>query len=196
MFMDWLRKVTDIIMPLENLPEEEVEQTKKVEPQKIESKQAEMQTISEMPMKRVAAGGGASMVAPNYGSQSFISTSNSGTISMDGVRYTAHADSAVRATKPNLKVVKAPDLAVRIYVPRNADSVMSIAEDVLAQRAVIVNYEYINPEEQRKISDFMDGVRFVVDGTITEISEKILMYVPFGVAAGDIAAFTASMRFR
>ena len=197
--MDWIKKVTDIIMPLEPLPEEEeIEEIKKVESKKVESKPLQTQKINdigEMSTRKVAMGGGATAV--NYAS-GVMNTSDSGSTSMGGMRYTAYADNSTPTptARPSLTVVKPHDLTMKIYNPENFDQVVGIADDILDKKAAVVNYEQVSDDEQRRISDFVNGVCYVTDGAVSMISEKIFLYLPAGVESGEIAKMASSMRMR
>ena len=68
-----------------------------------------------------------------------------------------------------------------IYVPSTFDQVTGIAEDLLAKKAVIVNFERVDQAEQRRICDFVNGVCYVLDGEARRISDGMMLYVPSGV---------------
>ena len=192
MVMDWIKKVTDIIMPLEPLPEdEEVEEVKKVETKTAEKTVA---ANEEMPMRRVATGGGGTAFA----SSGVLNTSENGTTSFGGMRYTAYTDPAAPTptARPSLTVVKPHDLTMKIYVPENFDQVVGIADDILDKKAAVVNYERVDNNEQRRISDFVNGVCYVTDGAVSMISEKIFLYMPAGVESSELAKVASAMRIR
>ena len=200
MVMDWIKKVTDIIMPLEPLPEEEeFEEVKKVESKSVENKSAQlnqMKDTAEMPARKVATGGG--HVAMNYASNGVLSTSDNGTTSIGGMRYTAYSDNTASTptARPSLTVVKPHDLTMKIYVPENFDQVVGIADDILDKKAAVVNYERVDNNEQRRISDFVNGVCYVTDGAVSMISEKIFLYMPAGVESSELAKVASAMRIR
>lgn len=191
MFMDWVKKVTDVIMPLEPLPEDDEPDEAQ---EKEETKTAEHTTdrnVSGMSANRPAESAGDFMSSP------VMNVSDSGTMTAGGMRYTAYADRDSGAEqRPNLTVVKTPELSVRIYAPVNFDDAREIADGLLGQRAAVVNYEHVSPDEQRRISDFVNGVCYASDGVPEIVSEKILLYVPAGVEAKDIAAATATRSMR
>ena len=176
-FSEWMRKIQDIIMPVVDEPEEEVVTTKKTEvaEQSQTQTQAQAQTqaqtlVETLAARRAAMGGG--------------STSTVG-----GVNYN------VANNRPNLKIIKAPEFVMKVYQPADYSQINGIADDILAQKAAVVNYEYVHAEEQRRICDYVDGVCYAVDGTVTKISEKIFLYVPAGISTSDIAALVASVRY-
>jgi len=198
MVMDWIKKVTDIIMPLEPLPEEEeeVEEVKKA-PAKSAEQPLQMQQQETVARKVAAGGGGTARTTMNYSAGSVL-TSENGTASIDGMRYTAYSDNSISTptARPSLTVVKSHDLTMKIYAPDNFDQVVGIADDILEKRAAVVNYERVNNEDQRRISDFVNGVCYVTDGTVSMVSEKIFLYMPAGIEAGEIARVATSMRIR
>ena len=85
--------------------------------------------------------------------------------------------------RPKLTVhtTKTPELAMEIHVPSNFDQVARIADDLLANRAAVVNYERVDLPEQRRICDFINGVSYVLDCEARRISDIMVIYVPSGV---------------
>ena len=80
---------------------------------------------------------------------------------------------------------KVAELSVKIYVPEDFDLVTSIADDLKAGKAAVVNYESVAAEEQRRICDFVNGACYVVNGCAKRISEQIVLYAPEGVDVAD-----------
>ena len=93
------------------------------------------------------------------------------------------AAASVATTRPKLTVhtTKTPELAMEIHVPSNFDQVARIADDLLANRAAVVNYERVDLPEQRRICDFINGVSYVLDCEARRISDIMVIYVPSGV---------------
>ena len=209
MLMDWIRKITDIIMPLEPPPEEEeeVKETKKAD---VKAEEVKAEQVKQTPQpaaqsiqaeKQTTSGGfsqgfgSGTMSFTRHGGM--VSTAENGVTSMDGVRYEAYNNNTSEASvRPSLAVVKTPQLTMKIYAPDNFDQVVGIADDILEKRAAVVNYERVNDEDQLRISDFVNGVCYVTDGTVSMVSEKIFLYLPSGVESGEIARVASSMRIR
>lgn len=183
--MDWARKVADIIMPIDN---EEEEVAEKKEKEKEEQKPLQMPTQAQNLAENVAA----RRAAMSAGGTSYTTTANTATV--NGVNYTAYTDTS-KNNRPNLQIIKAPEFVIKIYVPADYSQINGIADDILAHKAVIVNYEYVHTEEQRRLCDYIDGVCYAVDGAVTKISDKIFLYVPAGINSSDIAALVASVRY-
>lgn len=183
--MDWIRKVTDLIMPIENGEDEEYVEEKKVDAKASENKAAHVHEVKEA-RRATAGGGGAARAALN--------TSESGSMSVDGKRYVAYETSTPDVEdQPSLKVVKSPEFSVKIYHSVNGSQVCAVADDILSRKAAVVNYEALDDEEQRRICDFINGVCYASDGSVRMISDRIFLYVPAGINSEDIAMAAASV---
>ncbi|MBQ7476375.1 MAG: cell division protein SepF [Selenomonadaceae bacterium] len=181
---DWIKKITDILMPIEEPNDEEYVETKKVEAKANESKvQPEIKEV-----KRAAAGGG------GYAK---VTTAENGTMSVGGKRYVAYETPAVPKTdsddQPSLKVVRSPEFSVKIYHSINGSQVCAVADDILSRKAAVVNYEQLDEAEQRRICDFINGVCYASDGSVRMISDKIFLYAPSGINSEDIAMAASSV---
>lgn len=206
--MDWIRKLTDILMPIEQVEEEEdTKETKKAETKTVELKSEQINQEGQVGQastqnfqaeKKVASGGGFNQNFSS-GSMSFtrnggmVSTAENGVTSMGGVRYEAYSsDTSVR---PSLAVVKTPQLTMKIYAPTKYDEqVKQIADDLLKKNAVIVNFEGVDDVEQQRIGDFVIGAVYMIDGKAEMISNKIILYVPNGIEYENAATAVSSMR--
>ena len=166
------KKITDFIMPLEPIEEEEeieekaVKAEKKVEPAKSEPQRRE--EPSEVLRESVSA-----MEPIQQQEFGRMRTAEGGSVAFGGMKYTAYAqkEEPVIAVKPQLTINK----------PTKFEEVRIIADDLLEKNVVIVNYELVDSEEQVRISDFVNGVCYVTDGRVNPISDKIVLYTPNGV---------------
>ena len=183
--MDWVRKITDLIMPLEPTDEEEY-----VEEKKHTSKEALKTTAANVKEVRRVAGNGTST---SYAAK--MSTAENGTMSVGGKRYSAYETQPVESVddRPDLKIVKSPEFSVKIYHSANGSQVCAIADDILSNKAAVVNYEQLEDAEQRRICDFINGVCYASDGSVRMISDRIFLYVPAGINSEDIAMAAASV---
>lgn len=200
--MDWIKKLTDIIMPLEPVPEEE-EDAKELK--KVEAKAADAQAEQNRQTGQAASQAQAdkntptSAFAQNFGggTMSFtrnggmVSTAENGVTSMGGVRYEAYSSDT--SVKPSLAVVKTPQLTMKIYAPTKYDGqVKQIADDLLKHNAVIVNFEGVDEIEQQRIGDFVIGAVYMINGRAEMVSSRIILYVPSGIEYETAVATTAS----
>ena len=152
--------VNILMPPEETYIDEEVQEEVQV---KAEEK---IQQPVQQPARKVVNG------APAYSEESAARMS----------RY-ERAAARSREERPKLTdhTTKKQNLNVRIYAPTNFDQVTAIADDLKAGKAVVVNYERIEADEQRRICDFVNGVCYVLDGCAKRISAQIVLYVPEGV---------------
>lgn len=205
-FKNFVQKVTDIIMPVENIvEEEEPKETKKVEAKveepKAEPKPAEKpveqdtQKAQEPIMqnfqaeKKMASGGVGGFTRTR------VSTSDSATIG--DRRYVAY-DTSEPSVRPSLAVVKTPQITMKIYTPTKYDEqVKAIGQDLIKNNAVVVNYEGMEEAIQQRISDFVLGVVYTINGHVEMISGKIVLYVPegFEVESAQAAMATKLRRY-
>lgn len=202
--MDWIKKLTDIIMPLEPAPEDE-EDAKELK--KAETTTADAQAdrnrqtaqAAPQPERQSTAstfanniGGGTMSFTRNGG---MVSTAENGVTSMGGVRYEAYSSDT--AVKPSLAVVKTPQLTMKIYAPTKYDGqVKQIADDLLKHNAVIVNFEGVDDIEQQRIGDFVIGAVYMINGRAEMVSGKIILYVPSGIEYETAMATSASVMRR
>lgn len=203
--MDWIRKLTDIIMPLEPVDEEEeAKDAKKAEAKVAEARAEQLQpeaqgtqsTQTTYQAEKAAGGfaqgfGGGSMSFTRNGGM--VTTAENGVTSMGGVRYEAYSSEA--SVRPSLAVVKTPQLTMKIYTPTKYDEqVKQIADDLIKKNAVIVNFEGVDEIEQQRIGDFVIGAVYMIDGKAEMISNKIILYVPNNIDYEHAAATVSSMR--
>ena len=191
--MDWIKKLTDMIMPLEppvsEDDEDEVKETKKAEAKAPEPAQAQplrqqpAQAQNFQPERQAAAMGGTTQ---NFGTMNFtrhggmVSTAENGVTSMGGYRYEAYS-SDNGSVRPSLAVVKTPSINVKIYAPTKYDEqVKSIGSDLMQHNALVVNYESVDEGIQQRIGDFILGVVYANNGKVEMISNRIMLYVPDG----------------
>ena len=205
--MDWIKKITDIIMPLEPPieEEEEVKETK-TESKAEEVKPAQQSSQASQPAAQTyqaekhttgslaqGFGGGTMSFTRNGG---MVSTAENGVTSMGGVRYEAYNSGSETSVRPSLAVVKTPQLTMKIYAPTKYDEqVKNIVDDLLKKNAVIVNFESVDDGVQQRIGDFIIGAVYSIDGKAEMISDKIVLYVPNGIDYENAAAASGMRRY-
>ena len=164
--MEWLKKVTDFIMPIE-AEEEEIEEEQEV----VKKAEPAIHAVE----RKVANGG---------------TVTDDGSVNYGGMRYTATPVEPQQTARPQFtvhtgKAAQAQSLMIKLYTPRNFDQVTEVADDIKGKRAVIINYDKVDLSEQRRICDFVNGVCYVTNGDARRISSNIVLYVPDGVDAEE-----------
>ena len=87
--------------------------------------------------------------------------------------------------KPKLQVhtTKTPELSMRIHMPSDyKKDAQRIGDDLLAKNAAIVNYERAEMKERVRISDFLNGIAYVLDCEVRVITGTMILYVPSGIS--------------
>ena len=113
---------------------------------------------------------------------------------VNGTPLVSPFDRPKPSARPQLSVRanQVEELAVDIYVPTAFAQVAGIADDLIAKKAAIVNYERVEGNEQRRICDFINGVCYILDGEARRISDGMVLYVPTGVNV--VSARTAAAK--
>lgn len=176
--MEWLKKITDFIMPVE--PEEEEFESEQV----VVKKEEPVAMANE---RQVVNGGTvASDGSVKYGGMSYTAShvaapAASVAMSSSTTQQTAKPQFTVHSGKP----AQSGNMMIRLCTPRNFDQVTAVADDIKGKRAVLINYDKVDLEEQRRICDFVNGVCYVTNGDAKRISNNIVLYVPDGVDAEE-----------
>lgn len=83
---------------------------------------------------------------------------------------------------------------ITIIEPRLYSEVNEIADHLLANQSVIINFRRMDHEQAKKIIDFLMGVTYAVKGDIQRLGEDIFICTPQNVAVSgsDLSEFTDS----
>lgn len=165
------KQLQDLIMPIEYVDEVEEDVIEVQNSAKAKTVSTENRNVS------------------NYSEE--LKVSNGGTIRVD-YPDSAKEPEQQEKKRPKLIVHTTPklELTVQIYAPSNFDQATSIADDLKAGKACVVNYEKVEYKEQRRICDFVNGACYVLDGCAKRISNQIVLYVPEGV---DVSAAASAV---
>lgn len=74
---------------------------------------------------------------------------------------------------------------VVLVEPVRFEESQGIADNLLEQRAVVINIESCDTDVAAKIIDFVGGVVYAIDGTIQKVSQGIILAAPHNI---DIAS--------
>ena len=154
--MGLLRKLTDWVMPQEEIYEEEESRDLAVGKADAATKRIEV--------RRVANGAPISITDPRP--------------------VFSRPDLTVH-TNPAFVPSAAPEMKVGIFAPIKFEDAAAVADAVKDKRAVIVNFERTDPREQQRIFDFLNGACYVLGGTVTLIAAGLILYSPSFVKVED-----------
>lgn len=72
-------------------------------------------------------------------------------------------------------------MSVVVSTPHSVEEASEIACDLLERKTVIVNLEGVERGTAQRITDFLSGTRFAIDGSIKQISSRIYVIGPYDV---------------
>lgn len=82
---------------------------------------------------------------------------------------------------------------IALYQPRLYSDVQEIADELLANRAVIVNFTQMDNGDAKRLIDFLNGTVYAIDGNIKRIGEQIFLCTPSNFdVEGDLATNAAA----
>ncbi len=93
------------------------------------------------------------------------------------VAFNGGKETASREDSTNARVV--------LVEPVRFEESQGIADNLLEQRAVVINIESCDTDVAAKIIDFVGGVVYAIDGTIQKVSHGIILAAPHNI---DIAS--------
>lgn len=67
---------------------------------------------------------------------------------------------------------------IALYQPRLYSDVQEIADELLANRAVIINFTQMDSGEAKRLIDFLNGTVYAIDGNIKRVGEQIFLCTP------------------
>lgn len=88
------------------------------------------------------------------------------------------------ASAPTAKVVNISanvNMQVAVLAPTSLDDAEAICKDLQDRKTVVVNLENTDIEIAQRISDFLCGAGFALEGNIQAISDEIIMICPHNV---------------
>jgi FtsZ-interacting cell division protein YlmF len=72
-------------------------------------------------------------------------------------------------------------LKVLVVEPRSFDEVQPVADALKTGRAIIINLEFAERENARRLLDFLSGSLYVLGGSLQRVGGNIFMLAPSGV---------------
>lgn len=88
----------------------------------------------------------------------------------------------VKSGKDRGKVVSLPNpgknIRLVLFEPQSFDDVQTIVNHLKAKRPVILNMEEIDKGLARRITDFVGGAVFALDGAVQKVSASIMLFAP------------------
>ena len=79
-------------------------------------------------------------------------------------------------------VVQPGQLDILVRIPRSYEDAVDYADKLMEGCAVMVDFSKVEKETRNRIFDYMCGVSYIVNASISKVSDTILMYAPSHVA--------------
>jgi len=76
-------------------------------------------------------------------------------------------------------------IEVRVVKPVSFECVTQIADHLVRKRTVILNLEKANKETARRLVDFLSGVAYSIEGSLTQVASNAYIITPANVDVGD-----------
>lgn len=94
--------------------------------------------------------------------------------------------------RPHL--VQSGHLDIVVRTPHSFADVREYADYLMDGRAIVISFEAVEPTLKDRIFDYLNGVAYIVDASISCVSKDILMYTPTGVAVDKQVVGKKSVR--
>lgn len=91
------------------------------------------------------------------------------------------SSAAVQDRKTHLRVHSPAALRVYVASPVSFDDAKYYADYLKSNVAVIVNYDKVDENTQERISDFLNGILYVLNGSSQRVSASVQMYLPANI---------------
>ncbi len=68
---------------------------------------------------------------------------------------------------------------VKVVEPKQFEDCLKIGEYMKSRHQVLINMQETDPEEARRILDFISGCSFALDGTLRKVGSGVFCHVPY-----------------
>ena len=75
-------------------------------------------------------------------------------------------------------VVRPGQLDILVRTPRAYEDAVSYADKLMDGCAIMLDFTAVDKETRNRIFDYMCGVSYIVNASISKVSDSILMYAP------------------
>ena len=75
-------------------------------------------------------------------------------------------------------VVRPGQLDILVRTPRAYEDAVAYADRLIEGCAIMLDFTEVDKETRNRIFDYMCGVSYIVNASISNVSESILMYAP------------------
>ena len=98
----------------------------------------------------------------------------------------AKAPKASRGEAGNRPLPSSRDCAISVFSPKSYQEATKIGTDLKNRKAAIVNVADLPKEQSKRITDFLQGIVFAIDGNYYIVGDKVILYVPKNIDVNDV----------
>ena len=81
--------------------------------------------------------------------------------------------------------IEGSNIELKVVRPESVDEIFTIADYLIEGCTVVLNLELLESVEITRMLDFLNGVTYVTEGTITQRSQKSFVITPKNVSITD-----------
>lgn len=78
----------------------------------------------------------------------------------------------------SLNSVNSPTSKIALYEPRVYSDAKEVAQNLLSNKAVIINFARMDDVQSRRVVDFITGTVYALNGEIQRVGDKIFLATP------------------
>lgn len=82
----------------------------------------------------------------------------------------------------NLHSTSSAQMKITVHEPLSYDESPNIVHDLRERKAVVLNFERLDPDLKRNIFDFVNGALYALDGKIQRVNADIFILAPSNIA--------------
>ncbi|QNQ80604.1 cell division protein SepF [Lactobacillus sp. PV034] len=83
-----------------------------------------------------------------------------------------------RTNVVSINSVNTPTSKIVLYEPRVYSDAKEVAQNLLSNKAVIINFARMDDSQSRRIVDFITGTVYALNGEIQRVGDKIFLATP------------------
>ena len=84
----------------------------------------------------------------------------------------------IRTNIVSLNSVNSPTSKIALYEPRVYSDAKEVAQNLLSNKAVIINFARMDDVQSRRVVDFITGTVYALNGEIQRVGDKIFLATP------------------
>ena len=79
------------------------------------------------------------------------------------------------------RLVKSGHLNIVVRTPKSFSDVREYADSLMGGSAIMVSFEAVDPALRNRIFDYLNGVSYIVNASVSCVTDDLLLYAPENV---------------